>query len=62
MELKVKDYSAGDVMHIIREWTELNQDKFAKTLGKSKSTIQSYETGRRKYTLDTLIAILAYNL
>ena len=44
-------------MKMIREWTELTQHEFALSLQKSTSTIQSYEIGRRKYTLDTLVEI-----
>lgn len=54
MEIKVKDYKTGEVIKIIREWTELSQSEFAQSIHKSLSTVQSYETSRRKYTLDTL--------
>lgn len=57
MEIRVRDYKTSEVMKMIREWTELTQHEFALSLQKSTSTIQSYEIGRRKYTLDTLVEI-----
>jgi len=54
MEIKVRNYKTGKIIKIIREWSDMSQKEFAESVGKSVSTIQSYETSRRKYTLDTL--------
>lgn len=54
MEIKVNGFSNGEIIKIIREWTEENQKEFSKTLGVSKETIQSYETNRRVYNINFL--------
>lgn len=57
MEIKAEDYKTSEIIKMIREWTELSQKEFATSIHKSLSTVQSYETGRRKYTFDTLLQI-----
>ena len=57
MEIKInKDnkYTNGEIIKIIREWTELSQKQFAKSINVSTQTIQSYETNRRVYNINTL--------
>lgn len=57
MKLKVNDYSPKDVIRILREWTELTQKDFGKTINKRERTIQDYEAGRRRYNVETLMKI-----
>ena len=45
MRLNLKDYSKGDAIKFIREWTNLTQKDFAKRIGKSKRTVEQYEAG-----------------
>lgn len=54
MRFNMKDYSRGDVIRIIREWTNLTQNDFAKRIGKSKRTIEQYEAGTINYGVDIL--------
>lgn len=54
MKINISDYSKGEVIKIIREWTELTQKDFAKKIGKSKRTIEEYESNRVNYNIDTL--------
>lgn len=54
MRIKFNDYDPKDVIRIIREWTELSQKEFGKTINKSERTIQDYEAGRRGYNTQTL--------
>lgn len=54
MEIKVNNFNNGEIIRIIREWTEENQKEFSKALGVSKETIQSYETNRRVYNINFL--------
>lgn len=44
-------------MKILREWTDMTQPDFGKSLGLSGMTIQGYERGVRKYTFETLMKI-----
>ena len=54
MKIKFSDYSKGEFIRIIREWTELDQKSFGKCIGKSKRTIAAYEAGETNYNSDTL--------
>lgn len=54
MKINISDYSKGEIIKIIREWTELTQKDFAKKIGKSKRTIEEYESNRVSYSIDTL--------
>ena len=59
MQLKIclSDYDPKDVIRIIREWTELTQKEFGKSIGKAERTIQDYEAGKSRYYIDTLYKI-----
>lgn len=54
MRLNLKDYSKGEAIKFIREWTNLTQRDFAKRIGKSKRTVEQYEAGTVNYGIDTL--------
>lgn len=57
MKISLNDYETKDVIRIIREWTELTQKEFGKSINRSERTIQDYEAGRRRYYAETLKAI-----
>ena len=57
MKIIANNYQPKEIIKIIREWSELTQKDFAKTINKSKDTIQSYELGRNKIKLDTFMEI-----
>lgn len=54
MKVKFSDFSKGEFIKIIREWTELDQESFGKRIGKSKRTIAAYESGETNYNSHTL--------
>lgn len=57
-KINFRDYEINEVIHIIREWTNLSQKDFAKKIGKSERTVQDYERGEYSYNaylLKTLI-------
>lgn len=58
MRIKFDDYEPKDVIRIIREWTELTQKEFGKSINKSERTIQDYEGGQRCYNIQTLKLIV----
>lgn len=63
MKFIANNYEPKEIIKIIREWTELTQKELTQEIGKSKDTIQSYELGRNKMTLDTFMNIMKkYNL
>jgi len=57
MKFKMNDYSRGEIIKIMREWTELTQTRFGERIGKSKPSIQDYELGKTNYGIDVLIKI-----
>ena len=57
MQLKASDYKVKDIARIMREWTELTQKDFAKSLNKSKRTIESWEYGDTTMSLETFLDI-----
>lgn len=63
MKILLNDYDSKDVIRVIREWSELTQKEFGKSINKSERTIQDYEAGRRHYNIETLKLIAkVYNL
>lgn len=57
MKFVANNYEPNEIIKIIREYTELTQKDFANKIHKSKDTVQSYELGRNKMSLDTFIDI-----
>ena len=57
MKFNMKDYSKGEAIRIIREWTNLTQKDFAKRIDKSKRTVEQYEAGTVNYGVEILKTI-----
>ncbi|MDR1754455.1 MAG: helix-turn-helix domain-containing protein, partial [Eubacterium sp.] len=57
MKLNLNDYEPKEIIRIIREWTELTQKEFGKTINKKERTIQDYESGQIRYSAETLMQI-----
>lgn len=57
MKLKANDYVSKEIIKIIREWTDLSQEEFAKTIDKSYGAVKKYEQGERNYSFDTFMKI-----
>lgn len=57
MKLIANDYAPEDIFRIIREWTELTQVDFAKSINKSRRSVQGYEAGDYRYSMETLLDI-----
>lgn len=54
MRLEFNKYEPNEIIRIIREWTGLTQEEFAKSINKKKRTIQDYEAGKCRYYTETL--------
>ena len=54
MKVSLKQYSQGNFIRIIREWSGLTQKEFGKLINKSERTIQDYESGKTNYKICTL--------
>ncbi|MCI8641760.1 MAG: helix-turn-helix transcriptional regulator [Clostridia bacterium] len=57
MKIVANDYNPQEIIRIIREWTELSQKDFGKTIHRSERGIQAFELGKRNYNMQTLIQI-----
>lgn len=57
MKINMLDYKPKESIKIFREWEELTQKDFAKLIGKTKRTIQSYEQGENNYNIITFLKI-----
>ena len=57
MRFKLKDYKTNEALRMIREWTGLTQGEFAKTINKSRHTVQSWELGRSVPSLTTFYEV-----
>lgn len=55
MKIIANEYMAKDIVRIIREWTELNQTEFGKTLLRSRDSINNIENGRNRMYLNDFI-------
>ncbi len=51
MKIVANDYTAPEIFRILREWTELSQKEFGKTIHRSERGIQAFELGERNYSL-----------
>ena len=58
MKLIANNYEPKEIFKIIREWSELTQEEFAKELGyKNYHTIKQIERGVNNFTFQTLMKI-----
>jgi DNA-binding XRE family transcriptional regulator len=57
MKIIANDYEPKDILKIIREWTELSQKDFAKSINRSRDSINNIENGRNRIYLNTLLEI-----
>lgn len=55
MRIIANDYQAKDIVKIIREWTELNQKEFGKSISRSRDSINNIENGRNRMFLNDFI-------
>jgi len=58
MKLIMNDYTSGDIMRIVREWSHETQKEFGKRIGKSEGTVYQYEANKVNYPIDTLLLAL----
>lgn len=49
MKIIANEYSPNDIIRIIREWTELTQKEFGKSIHRSEKGIQAFELGTRNF-------------
>lgn len=57
VKIIANDYEPKEIIRVIRDWTELTQKEFGKTIHRSEKGIQAFELGTRNYDVRTLIQI-----
>jgi len=57
MRIHVEDYTKGEIIRFIREWSGLSQREFGKMIGKSRTTVVRYELEDVNYSIETLLLI-----
>lgn len=57
MKLLANDYKPEEICKILREWTNLTQPEFGKTIHRSERSVRSLENGERHLTVETLLKI-----
>lgn len=57
MKISTNKYEANEIMKIIRKWTNLSQEKFAKELGRSRNGINNIEHNRNRIYLNDFLDI-----
>ncbi|MFV0249988.1 MAG: helix-turn-helix domain-containing protein [Bacilli bacterium] len=57
MKIIANNNKPNEIIKIIRECSEQTQEQFAKEIGKSKDTVQSYELGRNKMSLNSFMEL-----
>ncbi len=63
MKIIANDYEPNEVLKQIREWTGLSQKEFAKSLNRTRDSINNLENKRNKIYFNTLMEIAKiYNL
>lgn len=61
--VKNKNYTKGEIIKIMREWTYKTQNEFGQCIRKSESSIQKYEADEVNYSIETLLDIAKeYNI
>ena len=51
MKINANKYEANEIMKIIREWTNLSQEKFAQKIGMDRTYFASVELGKRNISI-----------
>ena len=59
--IKNNEYTKGELIKIMREWSEKTQKEFAKDIGKSEISIQKYEADAVNYGIQTLLDLARKN-
>ena len=63
VKIVANEFTPQELVKILREWTDLTQNEFGKTIHRSERSVRSLESGTRHLTVETLLTIAkAHNL
>lgn len=54
-KINANNYKPEKIVKFIREWTELTQDDFAKSIHRKGKTVSDYEHGRIKFSYELFL-------
>lgn len=57
MKFIANNYTPGETIKIIRQWTELNQKEFGETINRGRDAIAKIETDKNKISFNKLMEI-----
>lgn len=57
MKLNANKYEPNEIVRIVREWTNLSQENFAKEIGRSRNSINNIEHKRNRIYLNDFLKI-----
>lgn len=57
MKFTANEYTPQEICKMLREWTELSQTEFGKTIHRSDRSIRMLESGESHLTVETLLKI-----
>lgn len=53
----VNDFETKEIFKMLREWTGLTQSEFAKTIGRTRDSVNNIENGRKSISVDEFFYI-----
>lgn len=57
MQFQATEYEPKDICRMMREWTNLTQDAFGKTIHRTGRSVRMLENGESHLTVETLLKI-----
>ena len=57
MKFQATDYEPKDICRMMREWTNLTQENFGKTIHRSGRSVRKLESGESHLSVETLLKI-----
>lgn len=57
MKFQATDYSPEDICRMLREWVNMTQEEFGKTINRRGRSVRMLESGESHLTVETLLNI-----
>ena len=57
MKIIANNYTPGEIIKIIRQWSELNQTEFGKTIERGRDAIAKIENDKNKISFNKVMEI-----
>lgn len=57
MRFEATDYNPEDIFRILREWTNMSQERFGRSINRSDRSVRMLESGNTHFSVQTLLNI-----